>query len=55
MEINKALEDLLIELKKINRQAQEVLKTAEEIQKMYADDYMEMVADQNVHVSGHVN
>lgn len=53
--LNKALEDLLITLKEINKQNDEVIKFATEIKNQYADDYAEMIADQNVHVSGHVN
>jgi hypothetical protein len=53
--LNKALEDLLITLKEVNRHNDEVIKAATDIQNQYADDYAEMIADQNVHVSGHVN
>lgn len=54
MELTKALEDLLLTLKEINKQTDEVIKQATEIQKMYADEYAEMIQDQQVHVTGHV-
>lgn len=52
--LNKALEDLLVTLKEMNKQCEEIIKNATEIQKIYADEYMEKVADDQVHVSGHV-
>ena len=43
--LNKALSDLLLTLKEINRQTTEVLKAAEEIKEACEDEIMERLAD----------